>query len=416
MGKHLLIDWQAYSPTIIFINGKYKGILNMRERANEDYVYTNYNGLEDIDVIKNWYDLKHGSSVFFWRFVDFFSEHGHSLEEYAQWIDWSEFADIMAMNLYFNNQDFPGNNVVMWRPSDGGVFRFIAFDTDFGMGLSHYPADYNTIEWIYDPTYDNVRVWGNEEKYTRLFRHMMEDEVFKQVFIDRCTVYMGDFLNEHGVHNVWDKMYEDIHEELPYHQTAADININYLEEMNYAAEWIAQRTGYFYQQLADFYQLGEPTTMTVNKGPLSNYTTKIETSFNDICLTNGQFDGKYYEGREFTLKASFPSNTKIEGWRITIGKPDGKKEVQETPTINITATMPDCQYLSANLLVEGQYTSGDVNGDGQLDIVDAMMLVNSIVGLSQNNFSLSGDLNKDCKVDIVDVMYMVNSILNNSTN
>lgn len=412
MGKHVAIDWQAYRPSIIFINGKYKGILNIRERANEDYVYTNYDGLENVDVIENlWGELKHGSSAFFWRFVNFYSERGHTLDEYAQWIDWSEFADIMVMNLYFNNQDFPGNNVVLWRPSDGGVFRLIALDTDFGMGLSHYPADYNTIQWLYDPTYDRVRNWGNYEKYTRLFRYMMEDEDFRKVFIDRATVYMGDFLNGKGVHSVWDKMYEDIQDELPFHQSAAGIHVNYQNEMNFAADWIAQRTGFFYDQLADFYQLGKPRVMAVNKSLHPDILANTEITVNDIPLSAGVFDGKYYQGREFSLKASGNSDTPIEGWKIVIKKSDHDIEVQDIPSEQVTMEMPDCQSFSADLLIAGQYTPGDVNGDGVLNIVDVMMTVNSILGIVTNDISISGDLDKDGNVNVVDAMRMVGIIL-----
>ena len=42
------IDYQAYSPIIVYINGNYKGIYGMRERVDEDFVESNYDGLEEI--------------------------------------------------------------------------------------------------------------------------------------------------------------------------------------------------------------------------------------------------------------------------------------------------------------------------------------------------------------------------------
>ena len=41
VASHVDIDWQAWRPAIVYINGVYKGMLNIRERSNEDYVYTN---------------------------------------------------------------------------------------------------------------------------------------------------------------------------------------------------------------------------------------------------------------------------------------------------------------------------------------------------------------------------------------
>ena len=54
MASHVDLDWQAWRPAIVYINGEYKGMLNIRERSNEDNIYSNYNGLEDIDMIENW--------------------------------------------------------------------------------------------------------------------------------------------------------------------------------------------------------------------------------------------------------------------------------------------------------------------------------------------------------------------------
>src|SRR5574344_1892237 len=68
MAQHTDLDWQAWRPAIIYINGTYKGILNIRERSNEDNIYTNYDGLEDIDMIENWSELKVGDDSNFKHF------------------------------------------------------------------------------------------------------------------------------------------------------------------------------------------------------------------------------------------------------------------------------------------------------------------------------------------------------------
>jgi hypothetical protein len=41
------LDYQAYSGVIVYINGEYKGIYGLRERANDNYVEANF-GIEDI--------------------------------------------------------------------------------------------------------------------------------------------------------------------------------------------------------------------------------------------------------------------------------------------------------------------------------------------------------------------------------
>ena len=333
MAQHVDLDWQAWRPAIVYINGEYKGMLNIRERSNEDNIYTNYDGLEDIDMIENDWELKEGTMDNYQAFKAFYNEHGHTLAEYAEWMDWQEYINLMVENMYFNNQDFPGNNNVIWRPqAEGGKWRWITKDTDFGLGLYGSAPDYNTVRWMYDNAYDSGRNWANTYEATRLFRRLMEDADFKREFLDRAAIYMGDFLNEKGTRAVWDEMYDLIKTEYPYHREL--INRwwpNYNEELNNARNWLNKRTNYFYQQLADYYSWGNPTVLTVNKVNLSDVTL----TFNGIQLTGNVFDGKYYAGRTITLTATANEEGKmVTGWKIVGGT---NKEVQGS---ELTLQMP----------------------------------------------------------------------------
>ena len=93
-------------------------------------------------------------------FKAFFNEHGHTMAEYEKWVDCQEFINLMAMNAYYNNIDFPGNNIVLWRPRTAdGRWRFIAKDVDYTMHL-YNQDDYNYkyFDWLYWKEYDPNRV------------------------------------------------------------------------------------------------------------------------------------------------------------------------------------------------------------------------------------------------------------------
>ncbi len=319
MGQNTDLDWQAWRPVIVYFNGIYKGILNIRERSNEDNIYTNYDGLEDIDMLENWSDLKQGDKTNWRQFRDFYSKKGHTLEGYSKWIDWKEFINLMVMNLYFNNQDFPGNNIVMWRPrTENGVWRFVAKDTDFGIGLYGSSANYNSIEWLYDPNYDADRSWANKPEHTILFRYMMEDADFKREFLDHATVYMGDFLNVAGTREIWDPMYEMIRTEYPFHRKL--INQwwpNYTTELNNARNWMASRTDNFYNHLAKFYDLGKTIPVEINQEVDESDLQAADIFINDIRLTKGTFNGKMYANRSYTVSSSSDEGRRVVGWTIS---------------------------------------------------------------------------------------------------
>ena len=351
MAEHADLDWQSWRPVIIYMNGKYKGILNIRDRSNEDNIYTYYDGLEDIDMFENWWDLKEGDWNNYNAFKTFYAEHGHTLAEYEQWMDCGEFANLMIMNLYYSNQDFPGNNIVLWRPrTEDGRWRFIAKDTDFGLGLYGHPVTYKTIEWLYDPDYDSERNWANQPEYSRLFRHLMEDQDFYNMFIDHCAVYMGDFLNEKGVRAIWDPMYDLIKYEYPNHRKL--INAwwpNYDTELDDARSWIRQRTDIFYQQLADFYHLGTPTPLTINKDAID--LEDIKFTVNDIPLSEGTFNGKFFSNRIVRLNAVPTNGKEVTGWNITTESPQGTIAHIHIDGDTYTFPMPFDRHVSINAVI-----------------------------------------------------------------
>lgn len=337
MSSRVDIDWQAWRPTIIYINGTYRGILNVRERSNEDNIFTNYDELEDIDMIENWWDLKTGTWDNYNAFKEFYTEHGHTMAEYDKWMDTQEFINLMATNLFYCNLDFPGNNIVMWRPRTAdGRWRWIMKDTDFGLGLYDRSVNYNTIEWIYNPNYDSANAWANQYDHTRLFRRLMEDPDFNREFIDHCAVYMGDFMNERGTREVWDPMYEQIRAEYPRHRELFNPWWpNYNDEINNARTWLRNRPAAFYKILANYYKVGTPVPLKISAPAGSDATIKV----NNIPLYTGLFDGKFFQGRQLTLSSTEGKDAMITGWTIKTTS-NGKTTTQTVNMPTYTFAMP----------------------------------------------------------------------------
>ncbi len=352
MASNCDLDWQAWRPAIVYINGVYKGMLNIRERSNADNIFTNYEHLEDIDLIENWTELKDGDWTHYNAFKTFYTEHGHTMAEYEQWMDCEEYINLMVMNLFYNNQDFPGNNFVMWRPrTEDGRWRFIAKDTDFGLGLYGSSASYNSIAWIYNPSYDSDRSWANQYDHTRLFRRLMDDADFSREFIDHAAVYMGDFMNISGTRKYWDPMYDLIKDEYPHHRKL--INQwwpNYSSELSTARNWLSSRTEQFYKHLADYYKLGTPLRMVVNQTSSASDLEEVQFVFNGVRLTNGKFDGKFFAGRHIDIQSVPTGGRQVEGWKLKITNGTGTNIIQIDGPL-LSYTMPQ----SGTLSIEAQY-------------------------------------------------------------
>ena len=73
-------------------------------------------------------------------------------------------------------------------------------------------------------------------------------------------------------------------------------------------------------------------------------------------------------------------------------------------------------YFISNLRVDNFANVGDVNGDGYIDVVDIMGIVNYILGESHSSFEANAaDVNGDGYIDVVDIMGLVNKILGNAS-
>lgn len=364
MAHNCDLDWQAYRPAVVYLNGTYLCMLNIRDRSNEDNIYTYYDGLEDIDMIENNWELKAGDMDGYNEFTKFYNEHGHTLAEYAERMDIVEYQNLMIMNLFYNNQDFPGNNIVTWRPQgEGGKWRWIAKDTDFGLGLYnpyHYMS-YKTLDWLHNPNFDNDRNWGNTYEATRLFRRLEEIDEFKQMFIDRCAVYMGDFMNYEGTNKYLTEMTDAISTEYPIHRKL--INQwwpNYDEELNNARNFVKHRESFFYQHIADYYKLGAPQPLTVNNRISPTEQKMLSVTVNGIPLTRGVMNGKFFKNRKLTIEARTTDDSKtVTGWKVLTVKATGTEE-KTYDGETLTLTMPECTKLMADAII-GENPNGIIS-------------------------------------------------------
>lgn len=344
------LDWQAHRPAAVYINGTYKGILNIRERSNDDNIYTNYAGLEDIDMVENWEELKNGTMDAFNEMLDFIGEKGHSAAEIDSLVDCREYMDVHLMNLFFNNTDFPGNNIVLWRPTTpGGRWRIVVKDTDYAMGIGNASSDskakptFNTIEWLYTPNYrGGGNNWGNKSERTRPFRRMMDCAELREPFFDRAFVYFGDVLNSRRIIEEIDRIKGDMETEWMYHYDLYGYYSPYgtwnscVGEMR---DWITERSEEFPKMFADYYNLGELGTLTAECE-----TDSMQLFINGVKTASKPFAGPYPLQRAVTFEATAGENQEVE-WEVSA---NGSTELVRCPQLEVNMT--DGLHVTARLV------------------------------------------------------------------
>jgi len=385
MGQHTDLDWQACHSAVLYINGEYMGMLNIRERSNEDNIYSNYDGLEDIDMIEISHEqvdgqdlfieeLKSGTLDFYNAFKAFYSEKGHTRAEYEEWMDVGEYLNVMVLNLFYGNIDFPGNNLVFWRPNEDAktgqpkTWRVIVKDTDFGLGLYGRKNDYNTIRLMYDQSYDSSSAWAFSEVATRLFRNMMEDPELLQLFIDKSCVYSGDFMNAEGTGLVMDDIVEEALEEFVAHRNKYNSwswnnREDILNKFRDARKWLAgyvesnpwsgsvtykSRTDNYLSHLAQQYSLGTAIPVTINA---ECATLPDSVLVNGIALSHGVFNGKLFPNRQVVVEGRTTGSQTVTGWDMKQTASNGAVTSSHIDGPVCSFQMPVCKKLSLNAIV-----------------------------------------------------------------
>lgn len=178
---HLDIEFQHYQPVVVFLNGEYWGIHNMRERIDKHYLaYRRGADPDEIDLI-NRTEVEEGDRVEYDKLLDYLSTQPLNTPQAYQHIDslvdLPNFYNYMAIKIYLGAYDWPGNNIRFWRErSEGSKWRWIMFDNDYTMEV----PDFNTV--LHATATDGAD-WPNPPWSTFLLRKLLENERIQAEFL-----------------------------------------------------------------------------------------------------------------------------------------------------------------------------------------------------------------------------------------
>jgi hypothetical protein len=185
------LDRQAYRPVVLYINGQYWGIHNLREVATEEYIQDTYGYDEDeIDVIENngTYEVRAGTPHNFLQFVDFVLKNDLAVpanyDALKTMLDIENVLDYFAFEIFVGNTDWPGNNIRYWRPrAAGGKWRILLFDLDNGLRPENVYHD--TLTYATNAVPQAVQYSHNQPEDTFLLVALLRNPEFVTEFIRR---------------------------------------------------------------------------------------------------------------------------------------------------------------------------------------------------------------------------------------
>lgn len=326
------VDIQAYQPAIVLINGKYWGIYNLREKMNASYIAANHNiPSNEIDLLKSnpfkgGFEIVKGDDKSYKQLVDFLNTNDMTKNEnymvVKEMIDVDEFINYQIAQIYFSNNDWPGNNLKIWRKKgDTGKWRWLLYDTDLSFSLSPDAYRVNLLKFALS---SDSETRMNMPYCTLFFRKLMENNAFKEEFIQRFAAHLNSTFEPQRVVAVIDSIQEIIRPEIPgfierwggiLQQAYPNVyTISSIPVWEVNVEMLRKfanvRPDYVFKHLSEEFN----NLDTVNIKIKIAKRGKGKIYINDVLMSSDSFDGKFFAGIPVRIKAVPEKGYRFESW------------------------------------------------------------------------------------------------------
>jgi len=230
--RNMNLETQAYQPVIVFLNGEFWGLHNLREKYDKEYFKRVCNiEYDDLEYLSDIGSVIEGANWHYNNLINYISIHGTESQQHyvhiSEQMDIENYIDYMIAEIFVHNTDWPENNMMFWRKKTyyyeagaeyghDGRWRWIMSDTDLGFGLHDFSPDYqrNTIEYLMD---EESTSFGNEPSSTYLFRNLIKNTEFKNLFLQKFEYHLMNTFNPSITVPIIDSLVENVEQVMPYH-------------------------------------------------------------------------------------------------------------------------------------------------------------------------------------------------------
>ena len=406
----MLLDERTWRPAIVYLNGQYWGVYEIREKA-DDHDYTRYYYQQDkydLQYLKTWggtwqeYGAPDAEDD--WDdLVDFILNNnmapGPDFNYVQSQLKWKSLCDYFMFNSYVVNMDWLNWNTAWWRGMDPAgqkkKWRYVLWDMDATFG--HY-INYTGIPDVTanaDPcNAENLPDPGGQGHTDILEKLISENPTVEQYYVTRYVDLVNTYFSCDYMNSLLDSMINILTPEMPgqvnkWGGTMAGWQSN-VQDLR---DFIDARCLALEQGLIDCYDLDGPYDVTFDVEPVASGEIKV----NSIVAPTYPWTTSYYGGIETLTIATPEPGYVFDHWEYVVGPMtngdlidtngitltapdsvtavfvldipdmdnDGVSDTQET--IDGTDPNDPCSYLVAS--ITGSITSGaDCDGDSYLDV------------------------------------------------
>ena len=372
MTDGLGVDYQRGRYVIVYYNGKYYGIHDLRERNNEYYYETKYGyDPNDIDLLETSAsgtdEASTGSSADYKAMIEWLRSNSLSSDanykKVADQIDIDNYINYMQAEMFLNNSDWPHNNIKKWRvASQKTKWKWFLYDTDFGFGVSYNTQNGNVFSYVTNENgtsgmggmnfpgmggdfpgmgggnwgggmggqQPQMAVGASTSVHTILMIRLLENEGFRNAFINRFSVLLSMNFSADRLLKRINDLQSQVESEMARDQQFWNYNASSMSNNLQTIKNFAQsRQATVREQMESHFSLSSPVEMTISsQGSGTVLVDGLPLDQSSMRLT-------FYTGVPVTLTARAGSGATFTGW--SDGVTDATRKVNPGEVNSISA-------------------------------------------------------------------------------
>lgn len=202
---NLEFDYRRYDATVLFVNGQYWGIYEIRDHVDNDYTEYYYGQKKGkVDILKYWggMDLEDGSDTGYVNLYNYIMANPMTVpanyDHVKQFLNVKSFAQYFIFNTFLVNSDMLNWNTMWWRGRAGaGVkWKFALWDQDNVLDLGENFTGLGTTTAENSPCNLFTKFLGNPNiMHTDMLVRLLQNPEFAQLYNDQWIELLNGPLN-----------------------------------------------------------------------------------------------------------------------------------------------------------------------------------------------------------------------------
>jgi hypothetical protein len=326
------LDSQAWRPSVVYLNGRYWGIHNLRERIDR-HTLASHHGVapDEIDLLQN--GIRAGDKEHWKRLEELFTGPAETpagwMAALEPFVDLDNLFDYVIAEVFLDNRDWPLNNQQPWRPrTANGRWRWIPYDMDGILGTGGRRPWVNSLRGkiLYLPV-------KQPPLFVSMMQALLKEPRGRERFVHRYTTHMQTTLSRARLLRVIDDKQAILAPEMARHiarwqptetsspQSALPLRNtgDWLAEVQVLRDYAEARHEHVWADLQASFKLGEPATLQVGTAP---GLLGVEVEGLALPRRGGDWAARFFTRLPMRLSLRLAKGWRLAGWENNIGPGD----------------------------------------------------------------------------------------------